>query len=112
MSTPTATVDELQCVYRRRRIFLERSGSSVYARRVQKDLFSVGAQLADPGFKSSSAREISACPLSELPRWRMQSIVLKRNCRRCVNSSWRVEETAGPCFMWHGPFAGARSAGS
>ena len=25
----------------------------------------------------------------------MQSIVSKRNCPRCVNSSWRVEDTAG-----------------
>ena len=104
-------VDELHAFIGAAASFLKDPALLSMLTAVQKDLFSIGAQLADPGFKGQSRAKFQLPP-SESPRWRMQLIVSKRNCPRCVNSSWRVEDIAGPCFMWHEPFAGARSAGS
>ena len=68
---------------------------------IQKDLFSVGAQLAKRSFRflTNGSRH-----------WRPPSIVLKRNCLHSVNSSLQAGGMRGLCSISPGQFAAGRNA--
>jgi cob(I)alamin adenosyltransferase len=55
---------------------------------IQKELFAIGARLADPSH-------------------RIAARVSKRNCRRCVDSSCPEAFRADPCCTWRVPCAAA-----
>ena len=55
-------VDELHAFIGAAASFLKDPALLSMLTAVQKDLFSIGAQLADPGFKAAIPREISATP--------------------------------------------------
>ena len=91
-------VDELNSFIGAAASFLKDASLASMLAEVQKDLFSVGAQLADPGFKNQSRAKFQ--------------IVLKRNYGLCVNSFSQAEETPARSCMSRAPFAGVPSAAS
>ena len=81
-------------------------------RAIQKDLFAVGARLADPSSRIADRVTKAAVTDGQIERLERRSIDSRRSCRRCVGSSCQADRRAARCCIWRVPSAAAPNAAS